>query len=603
MNPYFGIDLGTSHCALALAGEETPPTVAPIPQIVSAHGVGESPLLPSVIYLPAEGEPQEASLPWAAPGGAHRFFTGIFARERGALQPDRLIASAKSWLCHPHADPRGAILPWQSTTVTRRWSPLEVSRVLLEHLVAAFRQTGATPDAARGVITVPASFDEAARSLTLEAAREAGLGEITLLEEPQAAFYAWLETQGSDWRAQVRPGDLLLVCDVGGGTADFSLIAVSERDGTLGLERVAVGEHLLLGGDNMDLALAHQVAATLSDEGGVTLDDWQFLALVAAVSTAKVALLADESLPEVSLAIPARGRSLIASTIRTRLTRGQVREIVVEGFFPRTGPEEMPVTRRAGGLRESGLPYAADAAISKHLARFLARARTNAAASPQLLEAVGGSARLEYGLLPDAVLFNGGVFNAAELRGRVLELLSAWAGRPVRELTGARPDHAVAIGAAAYARLRTTGRGVRIKAGTARSYYIGMESAAMAVPGRRPAVKALCVVPQGMEEGARHAIGGQEFFLYTGEPVEFRFFSSEVRSGDEPGTLLPDAAGLEETARLETTLAPPEGHTPGEEVPVRLETVVTELGNLELYLVHAGGGGQRWKLELNVRME
>ncbi len=600
MSTFFGIDLGTSHCALATAMDKSVPGLAPITQRVTTSGVAEKELLPSAIYLPAEGE--QTPLPWES----DRFLTGLFARERGALQPDRLITSAKSWLCHPHADPRTPLLPWGSTTVEEKWSPLEVTRQLLLHALEGSRQ--AQPelelDPKCGVITVPASFDESARTLTLEAARLAGLGEeITLLEEPQAAFYAWLERHGSDWRSQVSPGDLLLVCDVGGGTADFSLIAVSGRDGSLALERVAVGEHLLLGGDNMDLALAHGVSEALA-ANGTELDDWQFLALVQAARSAKETLLGDASLEEVSLAIPTRGRQLVASTIRASLSREQVEAFVLEGFFPQTPPDEMPTMRRTGGLREAGLPYAPDAAISRHLARFLSRAHLNASSSPQLLEAIGGEERLARSplLLPDAILFNGGVFNAPVLRGRVLELLSGWAGRPVRELEGAQPDHAVALGAAAYARLRATGEGLRIRAGTARSYYIGMESAAMAVPGRRPVTKALCVAPQGMEEGARHAIEGEEFFLYTGEATEFRFFSSEIRSGDQPGTLLPNTVGLEESARLETTLPPLEGHPAGEEVPVRMEALVSELGNLELYLVHSPTG-QRWKLELNVRME
>ena len=605
MTTFLGIDLGTSNCALATAGPEGAPTLEPVTQVVTPHSIGELDLLPSAVYLPAEGEAGESTavLPWAATPSAG--LLGRHARERGALQPDRLILSAKSWLCHPHVDRRGPLLPWGSTVVTQKWSPLEVSRQLLTHLLASQRQR--RPDqvfsAATTVVTVPASFDEAARSLTLEAAAQAGLGEITLLEEPQAAFYAWLEGQGTAWRSQVKAGDLLLVCDVGGGTADFSLIAVSEHQGDLALERIAVGEHLLLGGDNMDLALAHALGEALA-AAGTPVDDTQFLALVHAARAGKEAMLGDASLSEVPISVPARGRRLVASTLRTTLTREQVNRVVVDGFFPRTAPTDLPVVRRAGGLREAGLPYAADAALSKHLARFLTRARANVESSPALLQAVGGPARLARAplLVPDAVLFNGGVFNSEALRHRVLELLTAWAGSPVRALAGARPDHAVALGAAAYARLRATGHGVRIKAGTARSCYIGMESATLAVPGRRATTKALCVAPQGMEEGTRHALLDQEFFLYTGETAEFRFFTSEARAGDRPGQLLPDASELEESARLEVNLPSPEGHAPGEEVPVRLEAVVTELGNLELYLVHVASA-QRWKLELNVRMK
>jgi hypothetical protein len=278
------------------------------------------------------------------------------------------------------------------------------------------------------------------------------------------------------------------------------------------------------------------------------------------------------------------------------LTREQVNRVVVD-VSSRTAPTDLPVVRRAGGLREAGLPYTADAALRSIWPAF-SRARANIESSPALPG--GGMARLARAplLVPDAVLFNGGVFNSEALRHRVLELLTAWAGSPVRALAGARPDHAVALGAAAYARLRATGQGVRIKAGTARSCYIGMESATLAVPGRRATTKALCVAPQGMEEGTRHALLDQEFFLYTGETAEFRFFTSEARAGDRPGQLLPDASELEESARLEVNLPSPEGHAPVK-VPVRLEAVVTELGNLELSHVHVASA-QRWKLELNV---
>jgi len=594
MSDFIGIDLGTSNCAIAWVGDTGHPENLPITQAITASSEGEKSLLPSAIYLPAEGEFPESS---------SRQILGNFARERGALQPDRLIVSAKSWLCHPHADRRGQILPWGSTTIDRKLSPLEASRDLLAHLLASLKNSHPNLAPTNPVITVPASFDEVARGLTLEAAQLAGIPEATLLEEPQAAFYAWFENQGADWRKQVQSGDLLLVCDVGGGTADFSLIAVTGKDGNLALERVAVGEHLLLGGDNMDLALAHDVSEKLAATSSV-LDDWQFLALVQSTRGAKESLLSDPSLKEVPIAIPTRSSRLIASTLSTTLTREQVDQIVLDGFLPLVAADEMPALRRAGGLRESGLPYAADAAISKHLARFLTRAKANITSSPQLLESVGGSAKIDSAplLIPDAVLFNGGVFNASPLRARVLDQLSRWANRPIRELEGARPDHAVALGAAVYARLRATGQGLRIKSGTARSYYIGMESTGMAVPGRCPVTKALCVAPQGMEEGTSLEISDQEFLLYTGETSDFRFFQSEVRAGDQPGQILPDAAELEESAKLQIEIPPPAGHQPGEEIPVHLQARITELGHLELHFLHKPTG-ERWKLEFNVRMQ
>ncbi len=594
MAEYFGIDLGTSNCAFAKVGEDGLPDIVPLTQVITPNGIGEKSLLPSAIYIPAEGEFPEGAphLPWEKQ--AHNWFIGTFARERGALQPDRLIASAKSWLCNPHADRRSPILPWGSENVAAKWSPLEVSHQLLRHLLESVQTSAPTSslDPAHVVITVPASFDEAARGLTLEAAKLAGLGEVTLLEEPQAAFYAWLESHGQDWRKQVSDGDLILVCDVGGGTADFSLISVTSQNGDLSLERVAVGEHLLLGGDNMDLALAHTISEKLT-AAGTALDEWQFLSLIQSVRAGKESLLSNSNLLEVSLAIPSRSRKLLAGTVSATLTRAEVNEIVVDGFFPIVAQDEMPLSRRPGGLREAGLPYAADAAISKHLARFLARAQASRDLAPN---GPGGI------LTPNAVLFNGGIFNALPLKERVLEVLSLWSGKPARELEGAQPDHAVAIGAAVYARLRRTGKGLRIKSGTARSYYIGMESSGMAVPGRRPAIKALCIAPQGMEEGTQHEITGQEFFLYTGEVSEFRFFHSDIRAGDKAGDVLPDASVLEESAKLEGAIPPPAGHSPGEEIPVRIESRVSELGNLEIYFGHPPTG-ERWKLEFNVRMQ
>lgn len=612
MSTFYGIDLGTSNCALAVAVDAAAPAIRKIPQIVTEHSTDELPLLPSAIYLPAAGEfpdglpalpdplPQtDASLP------QHAYITGKWGRQRGALQPDRLIVSAKSWLCNAHVDRRAPLLPWQSDSVTEKWSPLAVSQLLLQHISSAAKASDSAPaiSADNCVITVPASFDEAARALTLEAAQQAGIGDVTLLEEPQAAFYAWLENQGSEWRAQVSPGDLLLVCDIGGGTADFSLIAVTDNDGTMGLERIAVGEHLLLGGDNMDLALAHALRDDLEADGK-SIDDWQFQILTQAVREAKEALLSNPDLSAQSLSVPSRSSRLLASTISVDLSRDLLNAVLLDGFLPLCKPDDMPQLRRSGGLREAGLPYAADAAISKHLARFLHRAHANVASSEALTSAVGGAGRLDGKdlLVPDAVLFNGGVFNAQLMRDRILQLLGSWSGNDVRELSGAAPDHAVAIGAAAYARLRASGTGLRIKAGTARSYYIGMEAAGMAVPGRAPKVKALCVAPQGMEEGSQLTLEQQTFFLYTGETSEFRFFQSEARAGDEPGSLLPDAAILEESAQLSVHIPPPDGHPEGEEVPVRIESRVTELGNLELFMVHEPSG-QRWQLSFNVRLQ
>ena len=522
--------------------------------------------------------------------------------------PDRLVTSAKSWLSNPHIDPKQSTLPWRSDSAEEKLSPFEVSRRYLQHLKEAFLHTvhaqGRQWDLGDGqiVVTVPASFDEVARSLTAEAAAAAGLGNVTLLEEPQAAFYAWTAQAGRQWRDAVAPGDIILVCDVGGGTADFSLIAVTDVAGNLELERISVGEHILLGGDNMDLALAYTLQARLEAEGK-SLDAWQFQALVHAASRAKITLFEDTTLAEAPIAVPSRGSSLFAKTIATALDRASLAQVILDGFFAQTALDDLPREARRTGLQEFGLPYASDPVISKHLARFLTRSLQNVTASDKLDALVGPRAGRQ-ALMPTAVLFNGGVFKAGPIRARVLDLLASWnGGQAVRELEGFEPDLAVAQGAAIYGRHRATGKGMRIKAGASRSYYIGLEASMMAIPGFRPPVKALCVVPQGMQEGTELLIEDRTFGLVTGQAAEFRFFSSAVRSGDTPGQILPDAEReLEETSLLEVELPALPDAPAGQVVPVRIESVVTELGTLELWMKHANSD-RRWKIEFQVRTE
>ena len=485
-------------------------------------------------------------MPWRAAWRGDPII-GHFARDHGALAPDRLITSAKSWLSNPHVDPRQRVLPWKSEIKEEKRSAFDCSRMCLEHVKESFLHAmgagGGDLDLADAqfVLTVPASFDEVARSLTAEAAEAAGLGKVVLLEEPLAAFYAWTAQAGKDWRAQVRPGDIVLVCDIGGGTADFTLIAISEKEGVLDLDRISVGEHILLGGDNMDLALAYALRAGLEAEGK-SISETQFLALIHSAGKAKEAMLEDETVSEFPIAVPSRGSSLFGGTVSTKLDRATLEQIALDGFFARTAIEDLPQQTRRAGLQEFGLPYASDPVISKHLARFLTRSLENVNSSAALSSLIGAEARSKPFLAPTAVLFNGGVFKAAPIRRRVLDLLSAWSdGAQVRELAGYQPDLAVAKGASIYGRNRVTGKGLRIKAGASRSYYIGLESSMPAVPGFKPPLKAVCVVPQGMEEGSEVLIEGRDLALVTGQPAEFRFFSSEVRSGDAPGEIIPDA--------------------------------------------------------------
>jgi hypothetical protein len=614
-----GIDLGTTNCALGWvdtpAGSEDPALrhtgpeeaacvrIQEIPQLVNAGEVASRTLLPSFLYAPGELDfPQGSlSLPWDE---KPQFVTGELARRRGAENPARLIASAKSWLSHGGANRTSPILPWGAPEEVPHISPVDASAQYLKHLAAVFDSEIAHGDPALALarqdvlLTVPASFDEEARELTLRAASAAGLEHVTLLEEPQAAFYAWLDALGDGWRRRIKVGDLVLVCDVGGGTTDFSLIAVGERDGDLTLERVAVGEHILLGGDNMDLALARLLQQRL-ESAGHRIDTWQLHGLWHQARLGKESLLANKALNEHPVTLLGRGSRLIGGTITEALTAADVNATLLEGFFPVVASDAMPAKQRRVGLQEIGLPYAADPAVTRHLARFL-RVQAGSVSSPAAIR------RGPSGLAcPTHVLFNGGVMKAEALRSRVVEVLNAWLAGEGFEPLDARHvldapdlDHAVAQGAAYYGMARR-GRGVRIRSGAPRSYYVGIESAMPAIPGLPAPLKALCVVPFGMEEGTSAALPDREFGLVVGEPAEFRFLSSLVRKTDRPGTLIEDwGDDLEELSPLEVTLdvAGKDDMT----VPVSLESRVTEVGTLELWCV-ARGGSDRWKLELNIR--
>ncbi len=599
-----GIDLGTTNSSLAYidtgaGSEESSPKTMPVPQVVNPGTVEERSLLPSFLYLPGSNELPAGSLklPWAAD---RDFAVGEFARNHGGLVPTRLVSSAKSWLCHAGIDRRGPVLPWKAPEGSRMLSPLEVTTLYLKHLAEAWNYLIAGPipenrlEVQDIILTVPASFDAVARELTVEAARAAGLENVTLLEEPQAAFYAWIEGSKDTWRKQVEIGDAILICDVGGGTTDLTLIAVSEEDGNLALSRVAVGDHILLGGDNMDLALAHQVTQQLAAKG-TKLDAGQQLMLWHACRAAKEKLSADPSLASTPVTVVGRGRSVIGGTIKSELARADVERVLIEGFFPKCGRDAVPQRTRAAGLQELGLPYASDAGVTRHMAQFLQRH------AEMLKERVAKRGRKKSAAHPTAILFNGGVFKAESLRNRVVEVVGSWAGDSgVKQLQGNDLDLAVARGAAYYGMVRR-GKGVRIRGGAARCYYVGVETAMPAVPGARPPIKALCVVPFGMEEGTESDVPGQEFGLVVGEPVDFRFLSSTVRRSDAVGTVVEEWEGqIEELPPISTTLEASTGQSEGQTVPVHLHSRVTEVGTLELSCL-SRDGRKRWKLEFNVR--
>jgi len=607
-----GIDLGTTNSALAFvdtsAGKEAKVTPFPIVQVVAAGAVEERELLPSFLYLPGAGEQPAGALnlPWDAKRDPA---VGEFARAFGSLVPTRLVASAKSWLCHPGVDRKAAILPHRAPDTGRKVSPVEASMRYLKHLAEAwnFAMAKDARDAKTNrleaqdiVLTVPASFDAAARELTVEAARAAGFEHLTLLEEPQAAFYAWLDRAGDDWRKQVSVGELVLVADVGGGTTDFTLIEVGEENGSLALTRLAVGDHLLLGGDNMDLTLAYHVVQALA-KNGTKLDANQMTQLTYACRSAKEQLLANPKLASAPVTVLGKGRSVVGGSIKYDLPRAEVEKVLVDGFFPEC-PRDAAPDSTATGLQELGLPYVADPGITRHLAQFLSR-QSEALAGRDA--PAGKKKKLTTdAAIPAVVLFNGGVFKADPLRNRLLAVLGSWAksakAEPTREMAGADLDLAVARGAAYYGLVKR-GKGVRIRGGTARAYYIGVAPNMPAVPGFAPPIKALCVAPFGMEEGTEADIPGYEVGVRIGAEAEFRFLGSTVRRDDAAGTMVEEWEGqVDELAPVKTTLEGKGSTTGGQVVPVHLHSKVTPVGQLELWL-QSRDAKQKWKLEFNVR--
>jgi hypothetical protein len=597
-----GIDLGTTNSALSYVEyqPDADPFALPkvellgIPQLVNPSEVRDEGLLPSFLYVPGATDFTSGStaLPWDAQPDV---VIGRLAQKRGAENAGRLVSSAKSWLSHGGVDRTAPILPFRAPEGVPRFSPVEASRRYLDHLRRAWDSR--MPDAPftdqQVLVTVPASFDAVARELTLKAAEQAGYRNLTLLEEPQAAFYAWIDRH-PDWRERVQVSDLILVVDIGGGTTDFTLIAVTQKDGELSLDRVAVGEHILLGGDNIDLALARLVADQLAQKG-TRIDALQLQALWNNCRTAKEKLLEPgNKKDEEPVTILGKGTGVVGGTIKAKLQRADLERLLLEGFLPAVSSHDMPARQRRSGLQELGLPYAADAAMTRHMARFL---RQQASEAEQ-----GGVRRGPSGLAcPTHVLFNGGVLNAGLIRERLLGVLNSWLAEeglaPVKPLSGEDLMRAVSRGAAYYG-LARRGRGVRIRGGVPRTYYVGIETAMPSVPGLSAPLKALTVVPFGMEEGTDLRIPNREFGLVVGEPAEFRFFTSAVRKNDDVGHLIEDfGEDLQELAPMEVNL--PAQQDAADVVPVSFETVVTETGMLQLWCV--ARDGRRWKLEFNVR--
>jgi molecular chaperone DnaK (HSP70) len=574
-----GIDLGTTNSAIAaidLHARRRGIVSLPVPQLVAEGRIGERPTLPSALYLAgAHDVPVGAlALPWAED---HREVVGELARVQGARVPSRLVTSAKSWLTHGGVDRTAKILPWGAPEDVRRVSPVTASARFLAHLRGAW--DAAHPDTPLAeqelVLAVPASFDEVARELTVAAAVEAGLAALTLLEEPQAAFYGWLAAHERDWEHVLGGERRILVVDVGGGTTDFTLIEARLGGATLALERVAVGDHLLLGGDNMDIALARRLEARLGERAGA-LDSVRWQSLVLQCRAAKETLLGGD-VAAVTVQLAGRGRGVVAGTVSETVTRADVEELVLEGFFPLVAAAARPRAGRGVGLREWGLPFATESEIPRHLAAFLERHHAT----------IGDG---------DAVLYNGGVFTPAALRERMTAVLAGWAGGSTpATLASVGLDAAVARGAAYYGLVRR-GEGVRVSAGSARACYLGLGAVADDAAHER----LLCLVSRGMEEEHAIVLREPEFEVLANAPVSFQLYTSSSREGEVPGAIV--AAPRAELAALPPirTVLRHGKKLAARIIPVHVEARRTALGTLELWCA-ARESAHRWRLEFQLR--
>ncbi|MBP8830311.1 MAG: Hsp70 family protein [Desulfobacter sp.] len=596
-----GIDLGTTNCVVAYADmqvERAPREMAKInlfrvPQLTGPGVVELRDSLPSFLYVKEghEDDSDSLQLPWQEDDAVT--VAGEFARERGAEVPHKLISSAKSWLCNSAVDRETPILPWETTKDIKKLSPVQASCALLRHIKNAWNHEMAADDPSLYLenqsiyLTVPASFDAVARELTVKSAQMAGLKDIVLIEEPQSAFYAWIDKAGDDWRDEVEKGDIVLVCDIGGGTSDFSLIEVNEgADGLLNLARVAVGNHLLVGGDNLDLTLSYFLAAKLREKNQ-KLDAWQMRGLVHSCRKAKEELFSSQGADEYPVTVLGRGSGLIKGTIKLSLKLADIQQVVLDGFFPVCSLDDKPAASSAAGIKEFGLSYESDPAITRHLAQFISF-HTDDHGNPRL---------------PTAVIFNGGVMKSPMIRERVLSVLKQWhsasGGGEIREINAVDYDLSVAWGASYYGQA-ARGDGIKIRGGLGMSYYMAIEAAMPAIPGLAMPTRALCIAPFGMEDGSHAESKDRLFNLVVGEKVTFDIMSSPNRHDDQLGDVIDnwDDMGITALTSIETEL----DRTGTDEgfIPVTFEVKVTEIGTLEFWAC-SRDDDRKWRLELNVR--
>jgi molecular chaperone DnaK (HSP70) len=603
-----GIDLGTSNTVLAYAalnagehGTAGPVTLFDVEQLVAPGEVAALPLLPSVRYQAGEGELAAADLqlPWDAPETGAPVVIGALARKLGAQAPGRLVASAKSWLSHSGVDRFAPILPWGSAADVPKVSPVEASASYLAYLRAAWnRRFPHDPLEHQDlVLTVPASFDEAARALTLAAARQAGLPTLRLLEEPQAVFYDWLQRHRAAVEDSLADSRLVLVCDVGGGTTDLSLIKVELRGGTPAITRIGVGNHLMLGGDNMDMALAHLVETRMVDgDPGERLSAARLSQLVERCRVAKEQLLAADAPEQVSVTLLGAGARLVGGARSVTLTRDEVERLIVDGFFPQVDAGA-PLLQRRAAIVEFGLPYARDAAVTRHVADFLRRHADAVRAAIGERPGAGADAPA----VPDTLLLNGGVFRADALARRLEQTLGAWRGAPLRLLHNDDPDVAVARGAVAFALAGKKGA-PKIGGGAARSYFL-----LLGEKGKSGARRAICILPRGSEAGQELRLDAHNFALRVGEPVRFHLFTSNADAAGRAPFALGELVDLDDGdyARLPPIAmvlrAPSTQQRVRREVPIQLASALTEVGTLEMHCVSIDDPTERWLLEFDLR--
>ncbi len=590
-----GIDLGTTNSAVSYVdlnverSNKTRIKLFKVPQLTGPGELTPLPTLPSFCYIPGKYDLAEDSirLPWRSD---ELNFVGTFARDHGAKIPSRLVSSAKSWLCHKNADRRSKILPWGSGDEVSKMSPVQATASYLKHIRLAWNSTKGDEDELylenqMIILTVPASFDEVARDLTIEAASLAGLANVTLLEEPLAAFYSWMIIHEKNWQDFIKPGELVMICDVGGGTTDFTLITLRETEGTPRFERIAVGDHLILGGDNIDLAIARHIEKKFQGTTRLTTDRWKTLCHLC--RQAKETILNKDKENE-TITMVGEGSSLIGGTLTATLDRSDLEKIVLEGFFPVINKDDSVAgscTRK--GISEFGLPYEAEPAITRHIGLFLEKHKEDVFTF------------LDKSPFPDLVLFNGGSLKADVVQQRIQESIRHWFGnedsRSPEILENPDPDLSVALGAAYYGLVKL-GKGVRVGSGSARSYYLGFSRKNGAAKNRKSAI---CLVERGLDEGTRIQLSDQKFVVLANQPVSFDLYSSTFRSGDKTGDMIPIDDTLSFLPPIQTVIQFGQKGVKTE-LPVQIEAEFTELGVLALWC-RSLSSPHRWRLQFQLR--